>query len=427
MDLENTLKQVKASFKNLSYIVDDRFDIHPSDFITAFICSVGNKQNRFNALADFRRIVGQYLGKVIPRTSFWSRISRPRFTAMLNHILENLLRDVGSIDYAKNATLIDQIGVQDVLLIDTSLLHLPNSAASCFPNTRHNGHALSAIKLHCCYSLKYNNIQGCALTRADVHDRNIFPAVKSLEKKLIIMDLGYYDFELFSQIEVSGGFFLSRVKKNANFKITKPGAGLSQYYRGRNILGIKSFRGEVIECFIGLNNKLKGRDFGMRAIGFWNPDTQEYHWYMTNLTIPAKVVYPLYQNRWQIELLFKSLKSSFHLNEIPSSNPVIVQNLILAGLISSVIASSVYQACLHRSSENASKEPQEKKPFSIQKSTLLFVTIAHFLFSYFQGNFLYANICSSIQKTAVSISETHRTTEKSSWEKLKLLFTGTPH
>ena len=119
------------------------------------------------------------------------------------------------------------------------------------------------------------------------------------------------------------------------------------------------------------------------------------------------------------------MKGSFHLNEIPSSNPVIVQNLILAGLISSVIASGVYQACLHRPSEKVDKESQEKKPFSIQKSTLLFVTIAHFLLSYFQGDFLYANIYSSIQKMAICISETHRTTEKSSWEKLKMIFVET--
>jgi IS4 transposase len=98
-------------------------------------------------------------------------------------------------------------------------------------------------------------------------------------------------------------------------------------------------------------------------------DTAEYHWYLTNLQVPAQLIYPLYRNRWQIELLFKSLKSSFHLNEIPSNNPVLIENLVLANLIASVIGSSVYQAS--QSNQKATLEPvlkptQNPKLFSIQ-------------------------------------------------------------
>ena len=78
--------------------------------------------------------------------------------------------------------------------------------------------------------------------------------------------------------------------------------------------------------------------FEARVIGFWNPVGKQYHWYVTNLLVPAELVYPLYRLRWQIELIFKSLKATFRLADFTSANTNIIHVLLFSALIATIIA-----------------------------------------------------------------------------------------
>lgn len=100
------------------------------------------------------------------------------------------------------------------------------------------------------------------------------------------------------EIKKAGGFFLSRIKSNAVVYITEIVTGkISQKYIQSSLLSlpIKRKRGDIVEVMI---EKLcdKGT-LSCRAIGFWNPLDKCYHWYMTNLTIAAHLIYPLYRKR----------------------------------------------------------------------------------------------------------------------------------
>jgi len=72
----------------------------------------------------------------------------------------------------------------------------------------------------------------------------------------------------------------------------------------------------------------------MRVLGFWNKTTKSYHWYVTNLSIPADLIYKLYRIRWQVELSFKAAKSSLSLADTWSSNRQLVLNILLAAITS---------------------------------------------------------------------------------------------
>lgn len=93
----------------------------------------------------------------------------------------------------------------------------------------------------------------------------------------------------------------------------------------------------------------------MRVVGFWNPEEKIYHWYTTNLKATATLIYPIYRLRWQIELIFKSCKTSLNLNEIPTGNKNIVLNLLL----SSILAYLVSLATLSVAKEKLNKKQQE--------------------------------------------------------------------
>jgi len=78
-----------------------------------------------------------------------------------------------------------------------------------------------------------------------------------------------------------------------------------------------------------------------RLVGLRNEATGEYHCYLTNL--PAKRFSPtevasLYWARWEIELLFRELKSTYGLDELPSSKPAVVEVLVLTSILSLVVS-----------------------------------------------------------------------------------------
>ena len=64
-----------------------------------------------------------------------------------------------------------------------------------------------------------------------------------------------------------------------------------------------------------------------RVVGVRNQDTDEYHLYMTNLpreTFSAAQIATLYRARWEVELLFRELKSRYGLEKFDTSKPHIV-------------------------------------------------------------------------------------------------------
>ncbi|PSP79555.1 hypothetical protein BRC81_04925 [Halobacteriales archaeon QS_1_68_20] len=59
-------------------------------------------------------------------------------------------------------------------------------------------------------------------------------------------------------------------------------------------------------------------------VGVWNDDAEKYHLYVTNLSIAdysASDIAQLYRARWEVELLFKELKSTCHLDQIFDEQP----------------------------------------------------------------------------------------------------------
>jgi len=150
---------------------------------------------------------------------------------------------------------------------------------------------------------------------------------------MLLLTHGYWDFNLLWEIKRAGGFFLSRIKSGAVLHITKIVQGkISQKYIGSSLLSvpIKRKRADILEVMIE-----KVCDKGTlccRAVGFWNPLDRCYHWYITNLTIAAHLLYPLYRYRSQIELIFKACKQSLKANRLTSNNSNIIENLLLASI-----------------------------------------------------------------------------------------------
>ena len=79
------------------------------------------------------------------------------------------------------------------------------------------------------------------------------------------------------------------------------------------------------------------------ALGRGSPPREitEYRFYLTNIdpdSLDAQCVAQTYAARWQIELIFKELKSHYRLDELPTSKAYIVETLLLGAVITLLVS-----------------------------------------------------------------------------------------
>ena len=368
------LSKIRQSFLDIPEH-DNRASIGPREFLIALITAMVNDSGQ-RSLANLRRQLMSSLGASLARSSFWQRLSSKRLTSFLSQCIRQLVtRLAGSLSI--NAEIAGKLGVKGVYLHDSSSITLPKNAKRDFPAPRSNV-IPAAGKWHLCLNLFSGIGEWFCVTEATCHDRLVFPPFAMLRGMLIIFDLGYWDYELLADLMNNGCYFLSRVKNNALIEIT--GIPACQKWKkplGKNLFSLnwKTFRGSTIE-FIGTVRVEELVYADMRVIGFWNDAAKIYHWYVTNLSVNADLIYPLYRLRWQVELIFKAGKSSLNLADIPSGNYNIIINLMFAAIISNLLAQPLARMTL----QNATKEIQAS--ISVQRAGFVFNHVAPELLTY---------------------------------------------
>ncbi len=79
----------------------------------------------------------------------------------------------------------------------------------------------------------------------------------------------------------------------------------------------------------------------VRVVGVRNEDTDDdYHLYVTNLpdAFTPRQIAALYGLRWEVELLFRELKSLYGLEKFQTSDPAIVHLLVVAALLTLTVS-----------------------------------------------------------------------------------------
>src|SRR5215203_5274103 len=102
--------------------------------------------------------------------------------------------------------------------------------ASHWPACRTN-HTLAAVKLHTVLNVRGKGPQRVKITSERVHDGPVLRAGQWVKGRLLLFDLGYFRYSLFAAIMRHGGFFLTRLKDNANPTLLR----LHRHHRGRAV------------------------------------------------------------------------------------------------------------------------------------------------------------------------------------------------
>lgn len=351
MSQSNMLEVLKQCFEKIVPSQDARTTINPLEFIVCLVfCYLGDSKTF--ALEAIRRFMKAALDKEISRSAFWERLAGDRLKNQLRRVVAELMVTLTS-PITRGGQLLKQLGVTDIWLHDSSSITLCASAKEHFPGTR----TAAGIKWHGSFDLLRGMLTWFQLTPTATHDRNCFPPVEMLKGKLIIFDLGYWDYGLLYAIEKAGGFFLSRLKSNAVVHIVEVIQGLPKQVIGQALLSLNLShkKDNIIEVIT--TKVYEGQLLRYRVIGFWNPVEKGYHWYITNLVAAAYLMYPLYRLRWQIELIFKACKNSLNANQITSSDENIIESLLLASIAAHLSSCTLFNIGI--------EQLEEKKQWAI--------------------------------------------------------------
>jgi len=91
-------------------------------------------------------------------------------------------------------------------------------------------------------------------------------------------------------------------------------------------------------------------------VAIYNVEDKKYHIYITNIPVDrlsAEDLATLYSARWEIELIFKELKSRYGLDVLPTSNPQVVEALLWVGILTLIVSRRVYSLVFKANLENA--------------------------------------------------------------------------
>jgi len=264
----------------------------------------------------------------------------PGFVALLREILDDAIENLDTGRTDLNGRL---ERFRDVLIADATIVSLYQDAADVYTAT---GDDQAELKLHLTESLSTGLPTRFRTTDGTTHERSQLPTGEWVADALILLDLGFYDFWLFDRIDKNDGWFVSRVKDDANFEIVeelRTWRGNTIPLEGESLQDVlDDLQRQEIDVRVTLSFERK-RGSGasatrtFRLVGLRNEGTEEYHLYLTNLDkddYSAPDIAQLYRARWEVELLFKELKSQFGLDEINTTDAYIIEALIIMAAIS---------------------------------------------------------------------------------------------
>lgn len=264
----------------------------------------------------------------------------PPFVALLREILDDAIENLDTGREDLNGRL---ERFRDVLIADATIVSLYQDAAEVYAAT---GDDQAGLKLHLTESLSTGLPTRVRTTDAKTQERSQLPTGEWVAGALILLDLGFYDFWLFDRIDTNDGWFVSRVKDDANFEIVeelRTWRGNSIPLEGESLQDVlNDLQRQEIDVRITLSFERKRGSCAsttrtFRLVGLRNEDAEEYHLYLTNLgrdDYSAPDIAQLYRARWEVELLFKELKSRFGLDEINTTDAYIIEALIIVAAIS---------------------------------------------------------------------------------------------
>lgn len=328
---------------------------------------LGFKSGITRSINQFRKSYETATGVTLSRSSYYERFDGKLvdyLKTVMNHLCEKYMNAGGKLKSKLKR-------FKDLIVSDTTVMKLHDFLEKDFPSCRKGkgrGKVKSTAKIH--YSTGINAVapHPVSITPETVSDISGLKIDKWVRDKLLLFDMGFYGYKIFYKISKNEGFFITRLKEPNKLTIVKDNLAGENEDNEDSPVGMTvnealyRLKREVfdVEVELGINMKTKARGqisrkrrfrilksgkvpehikiFRLRVVCIWNPVERRYHRYITNIldskSLNAKDIAEVYGYRWEVEMIFKELKSYYHIDEFSTRKKCVVEALIYSALIS---------------------------------------------------------------------------------------------
>ncbi len=177
--------------------------------------------------------------------------------------------------------------------------------------------AKGALKLHLLLDHDGYLPQYVHVTEGKVHEINILRRLSFDSGTIVVIDRGLLDYQLFGDWTKKGVFFVTRLKRNASYRI------ISKNRRPQ--------RGNILKDWVIKLDGFYSKDkcpYYLRIVEVWDDNKKESFTLLTNhLEFGATTISKIYKDRWEIELFFKAIKQNLRIKTFvgTSYNAVMIQ------------------------------------------------------------------------------------------------------
>ncbi len=305
-------------------------------------------------LANMKRKYVKASKKEIAESSWYMRFT-PELVEFLKicvaHAIEQLALE-------QNKVLSEKLSkFKDVLIQDSTIIRLHKSLAKKWPAARSKTVA-AGVKVGMLISAVANSPKSIGIYAETTNELKTLRIGPWIKDRILLIDLGFYKHQLFAKIKRNDGYFVSRLKGSADPLIidlynTCPGNSID--VKGKYVSEIlPKLKRQVLDVEVEIsfkipnyNGKSKTRmdTEWFRLVAVYNKDEEKYHVYLTNILkddLSPEDVAKLYGARWDIELIFKELKSRYDLDVVNTKNPQIVEAYIWIAILTLFISRRIY-------------------------------------------------------------------------------------
>jgi putative transposase len=344
--------------------------VDPVAFFWTLVLGFGAGSEK--SLASLRRCYALHAGTTLVPSAFYDRFT-PALAQWLQRILLEVLQKTAGPARALGGRLSTFI---DLMAIDGTVIRLHDLLERAYPASRTN-HTKAAAKMTVVMSVTGKGAHSIQLSAERRNDSKLLRVGPWVKDRLLLFDLGYYGYWLFQNIAGKGGFFVTRLKANANPTIVSVlnGSKADAALEGLPLQTVLArLRRSTFDAIVRVRYKNKrGRQVHteFRFVAVRNQETKKYHLYITNVPaerLSAEDIGKTYAVRWEVEILFRRLKSQFRLEELPSANKDAVHALLYATLLTLAVSRAFHHALQKRCPGMAQRMPAER--WSIVFATL---------------------------------------------------------
>lgn len=299
--------------------------------LIAALCNVLGTRDEAN-LADIQRELCALSTSAPAYKPFHNQFKKEKLTDFIRNLVALATQQLLVAPF--NTSTPDTLPFERIHIHDGSTLKLHDGLKKAFPG-RFTMTAPAAVELHLTMDLLSGGVDYMAIDADKESERQWQPYANESAGTLNLLDAGYFDIDYVAQTARSSGHCIIRAKSNINPTIVAArdtqGRRVKKW-EGKRLKSVKFQQDEILDLEVSWQK----HEGPFRIIASWDKRHQRHGYLITTLsrdTFSAQEIQQYYALRWQVELLFKELKSYCCLSTFSTKNKHIVQTLIWSSIL----------------------------------------------------------------------------------------------